>query len=262
MNTTDRYQFTPDMREISGFGGGYEQLCRDMLAAGLSWLDEHPSADPQFHGYPGITGIVCEDNDDARALTAAIVAPTDGDCTGAMHHAVVRAAMWIKANGWDAYVAAMTHPGGRDGILADKLADVEQDRGRAVARRDTLRADVFRRGEILDAAVPGWPWQPSGVAEEILASDDVGTHPDDPERRLAAIEADYRRVLAECEVLTAERNRRGEIIAEKVLGWKKHPTHPGSAEQIAYGPSAEYVLENILPGDWLTRFVNEAIEAM
>ena len=40
-DTTGKYAFTPEMREISGFGGDYEQTCRNMLAAGLRWLDEH-----------------------------------------------------------------------------------------------------------------------------------------------------------------------------------------------------------------------------
>ena len=28
--------------EISGFGGGYEQACRDMTKAGVLWLRKHP----------------------------------------------------------------------------------------------------------------------------------------------------------------------------------------------------------------------------
>jgi hypothetical protein len=59
-------QFTDDMREISGFGGGYEQQCRAMVLAGLDWLDAHPDADPKFHGYSGVYGIATEDNDDAK----------------------------------------------------------------------------------------------------------------------------------------------------------------------------------------------------
>ena len=30
-----KYQYTDDMAEISGFGGGYESTCRAMVAAGL-----------------------------------------------------------------------------------------------------------------------------------------------------------------------------------------------------------------------------------
>ncbi len=104
------YEFTPEMGEISGFGGGYEQTCRDMLRAGLEWLDENPEADPQFHGYNGIYGIISEDNEDAKLLTEAVVAPTNGDCTGAMHQAVTGSVLWIKAHTWEECVAKMSEP--------------------------------------------------------------------------------------------------------------------------------------------------------
>ena len=59
-------EYTKDMGEISGFGGGYEEACRKMVLAGLDWFDANPDADPQFHGYEGIYGIITEDNDDAK----------------------------------------------------------------------------------------------------------------------------------------------------------------------------------------------------
>lgn len=103
---THDYTFTPAMSEISGFGGSYEQACRDMLVAALRWLDAHPEADPKFSGYEGVYGVITEDNDDAKALSTAATAVCD-DCTGAMHHAVISAALWIRKNGWAVYVAAM-----------------------------------------------------------------------------------------------------------------------------------------------------------
>lgn len=106
----DKYEFTSEMDEISGFGGGYEQTCRNMLKAGLLWLDAHPEATPEFHGYKGVYGIITEDNADAKALSDAIVSGSGGDCTGAMHQACVSTALWIRTNGWDAYVKAMTTP--------------------------------------------------------------------------------------------------------------------------------------------------------
>ena len=100
-----KYQYTDDMNEISGFGGGYETACRAMVVAGLEHLDANPTADPKFHGHEGIYGIITEDNDDAKALTAAVVAVTGGDCTGAMHQATVSHILWIRKNGWDRYCA-------------------------------------------------------------------------------------------------------------------------------------------------------------
>lgn len=111
-----RGEWAPDMGEISGFGqdgspGGvaYEACCRAMLKAGLAWLDAHPDADPKFHGYKNIYGILEEDNDDAKALSAAVVAPAEagGGASGAMHQAVVSHLLFIRANGWTAYVAKM-----------------------------------------------------------------------------------------------------------------------------------------------------------
>lgn len=101
------YRFTEDMGEISGFGGGYEQTCRNMLAAGIEWLDAHPDADPQFKGMRGVYGIINEENDDAKALSAAVIAAANGDCTGAMHQAVIGHCLFIKANGWEKYCAEL-----------------------------------------------------------------------------------------------------------------------------------------------------------
>jgi len=102
------YEFTESMGEISGFGGGYEAACRAMLKAGLKWFDSNPNANPQFHGYKGIYGIIHEDNDDAKTLSKAVVAGSGDDCTGAMHQAVVISILWIHENGWDAYVKEMS----------------------------------------------------------------------------------------------------------------------------------------------------------
>ncbi len=102
-----KYNFTPEMGEISGFGGGYEDTCRSMLNAGLEWFDEHPEADPQFHGFKNVFGIVIEDNEDAKALSKAVTDVTN-DCTGAMHQAVISHIFAIRKIGWDAYVTKMS----------------------------------------------------------------------------------------------------------------------------------------------------------
>ena len=105
---TSTYEFTPEMDEISGFGGGYEATCRAMLKGGMDWWDAHPDADPKFSGYKGIYGVIHEDNDDAKALSKAVVAASNDDCTGAMHQAVVSACLYIRKNGWPKYVAEMS----------------------------------------------------------------------------------------------------------------------------------------------------------
>ena len=111
------YEFTPEMGEISGFGGGYEEACRAMLKIGLGFWDrmedrklDGPPFDPKFRGFEGIYGLLDEDNDDAKALSKAVVdaAETLGGATGAMHQAVISSIFWIRKNGWDAYVAEMS----------------------------------------------------------------------------------------------------------------------------------------------------------
>lgn len=96
-------QWSEDMGEISGFGGGYEATCRAMVLAGIKWFDEHPEGDPKYMGFEGVHGIILEDNEDAKALTAAIIAASGGDCTGAMHQACVSHAIAYRRLGWDEY---------------------------------------------------------------------------------------------------------------------------------------------------------------
>lgn len=99
----DKYIFTDDMGEISGFGGGYEKECRDMVVRGLEWLDEHPEADLKFSEYKNIYGIINEETEDAKALVKAMLGGETGH-TGAMVQATVGHVMWIRKNGWDTYV--------------------------------------------------------------------------------------------------------------------------------------------------------------
>ncbi|QDV34964.1 hypothetical protein [Tautonia plasticadhaerens] len=152
-----KYKFTPAMREISGFGGAYEECCRRMLIAALEWLDGHPEADPRFTGYSNVYDVIDEDNEDAKALSkAACDAAGEFGTTGAMHQAVISSALWIKTHGWDAYLERMTHPGGEVGILKDKLARAEEDAARAWSRVEELICENWKRGAIIAEQVLGW----------------------------------------------------------------------------------------------------------
>lgn len=99
-----KYEFTPEMGEISGFGGGYEQCCQKMLIAALEWFDDNPDKDPKYKGHKQVFGLVLEDNDDAKELTATIIKASENEATGAMHHAVVNSALWIQAHSWEEWV--------------------------------------------------------------------------------------------------------------------------------------------------------------
>ena len=104
-HTQEKYSYTDDMAEISGFGGGYEATCRAMVVAGLKWFDEHPGASPEFRGYSGIYGVINEENSDAKELTKAVIEASGGDCTGAMHQATISHILWIHNHSWDQYAA-------------------------------------------------------------------------------------------------------------------------------------------------------------
>lgn len=103
------YKHTDDMGEISGFGGGYEAVCQQMLHNGVSFLANRSGADVKVLESPQIYGIVKMEGDDAEALELAVMAGID-DATGAMHHAVMSRLAYINKNGWDTYCAELRKP--------------------------------------------------------------------------------------------------------------------------------------------------------
>jgi hypothetical protein len=101
-------EWVEGMGEISGFGGSYEEACRQMVRQGLRWFDDHPDARPVFQGFKNVFGLITDENEDAKALSAAICAGAEP--TGAMHQAVVNHVLAIRRMGWDVYVAEMSKP--------------------------------------------------------------------------------------------------------------------------------------------------------
>lgn len=89
----DRHPWRDGMRELSGFGGGYEAACRTMMYAGLLWLNEHPEADARHAD---------RDRFEKAILRAE---PT---CSGAMFGAAASHALFIKENGYEAWAAKMS----------------------------------------------------------------------------------------------------------------------------------------------------------
>lgn len=105
------FEWTDDMDEISGFGGGYERTCRAMVSAGCAFLAAHPDLDPQFHGFKGIYGVIAEDNDAAKQLSKVVLDASNGDCSGAMHQASIGHVLaWKRMGSWEAYQAEMRKP--------------------------------------------------------------------------------------------------------------------------------------------------------
>lgn len=102
-----KYKFEEGMRQISGFGGGYEATCQNMVIAGLEWFDKNQNADPKFKGWKDIVGVIDEDNEDAKALSKIVIDAAGGDCTGAMHQFTISHILWIHNHSWEEYVAEM-----------------------------------------------------------------------------------------------------------------------------------------------------------
>ena len=97
------YRHTADMGEISGFGGGYEACCQDMLEAGVGWLADRPDAVLEGNTFKNIYGIFEASSDDAKAMEKVVLEAAKGEATGAMHHGVMSRLFWISMNGWQAY---------------------------------------------------------------------------------------------------------------------------------------------------------------
>lgn len=117
-------EWTPDMGEISGFGGGYEAACRAMVKAGVEYWEmrdtsgESPKFDPHYKGFKGVFGLCIDDNVDAKALDEAMmnttmigpdgVAVRVGDgATGAMHQAAVNHIFGFRKLGAAEYVSTL-----------------------------------------------------------------------------------------------------------------------------------------------------------
>lgn len=104
----NRYTWLPSMNEISGLGGDYEEACRTMLRAGLTWLDAHPGADPIFEAYSNVYGILDEKNGDAKDFVMHVIDACEDGPTGAMVQAVIEHCLFVRKHGWEKYVHDMS----------------------------------------------------------------------------------------------------------------------------------------------------------
>lgn len=103
------YRHTPDMGEISGFGGGYERCCQDMLEAGVQHIEARKlsGGDVQVSHYQNVFGLCFPENQPTKELERAVLDAAKGEATGAMHHAVMVRLAFIANRGWDAYCAEL-----------------------------------------------------------------------------------------------------------------------------------------------------------
>lgn len=84
--------------DISGMGGGYENVCQRMLKNGREFLKKHGELKASLHGYANIYGVCDVKGEDAEALEKAVMEGIE-DCTGAMHQAVMGHLFFIAKSG-------------------------------------------------------------------------------------------------------------------------------------------------------------------
>lgn len=95
------------MSEISGFGGGYEKACREMVVAGLEWLDQNPKAIIDYKEYKNVYGLTTEETPDCEKLQKIMNKAIDDEVSGAMMQACLGHVMYAHKNGWETYKQKM-----------------------------------------------------------------------------------------------------------------------------------------------------------
>ena len=101
--------FHPGCREISGFGGGYEDACRKMVVAGLNWMLANPEKAKNLKviQYTNIYGICDVEGDGQKELDSVMMEACNHDCTGAMHQACINHLFWAFAHSPEEYAQEM-----------------------------------------------------------------------------------------------------------------------------------------------------------
>ena len=87
--------------DLSGMGGGYEEMCQKMLWRGVAFLAERKpplSIWNKTHAYSSVYGVMHTEGAGIKELEKAIIHEGD-DVTGAMHQCVMGHLAFIHKNG-------------------------------------------------------------------------------------------------------------------------------------------------------------------
>jgi hypothetical protein len=101
-----KYQYTKKCREISGFGGVYEECCKKMVIAGMQWIDDHPDANPQYGNTHRLHKSTYP-NKDMADMQDAMNAAVDYQCTAAQMHSTTIHVQYARTHGWKQYIKHM-----------------------------------------------------------------------------------------------------------------------------------------------------------
>ncbi len=109
----DGIVFPEDARELSGFGGRYEEGCRRMTIAGFQFLQQHHGDKPDIKALQNVFGLTMAENEAGRQFERAMLEAPMGDgtvgdeATGAMVHQSTIHAFKAHELGWKGYLEAL-----------------------------------------------------------------------------------------------------------------------------------------------------------
>jgi hypothetical protein len=90
--------------DISGMGSSYERSCQLMLRAGIKFLQKHPEFHFDYQVIKGVYGVCWTDTPWGKELDKTISDVVNGDCSGAMHQAVISHLMYIHKHGYTSWL--------------------------------------------------------------------------------------------------------------------------------------------------------------
>ncbi len=90
--------------DISGMGGGYERACQLMLKAGIQYLANKSNFVWDYEEYANVYGVCWSDSENAKRLDKVLLYAAGGDCSGAMHQAVIGHLRFIHENSYDKWL--------------------------------------------------------------------------------------------------------------------------------------------------------------
>lgn len=167
------------LKEISGFGGEYEETCRKMVKAGVEWLRAHPGADLRATHTPGVFPDLWGGTPDFKAFQDAMVeGGGDGDCTGAQVCVATHHAMLIHRKGWDEY-AEMGRKDGANANMVAKALGVEPLTAELAVETAEAFADYFGRSACVGEGVCT-----AGDGTSVLVARHADLKPDGTHRRV------------------------------------------------------------------------------
>lgn len=120
-----KYEFTDEMKGIYEYGGGQEQICRDMLVAALEFRDEHPEVIDEIQESDNVSRIMGGEEGLIGELNEVFKETTDNNYSRGQYFAVIGNLMWIDEHNWQEYVEHRESLSGvkKEQLKADELLE-------------------------------------------------------------------------------------------------------------------------------------------